>query len=130
MDNMLITVSTDKTFADTIEALQTAVAANKFGVMHVHDLQQSMREKGVSFETKCRILEVCNPHSAKLVLEANMGISTALPCRISVYEEGGKTIMATLKPSMMLAMFDVPELSATARDVEATMLRIMQEAAV
>jgi Domain of unknown function DUF302 len=31
---------------------------------------------------------VCNPHQTKKVLEANLEISTALPCRISVYQEG------------------------------------------
>jgi uncharacterized protein (DUF302 family) len=31
----------------------------------------------------------------------NMSISTALPCRISIYEEGGKTTLATLKPTVL-----------------------------
>jgi uncharacterized protein (DUF302 family) len=32
-----------------------------------------------------------------------MSVSTALPCRISIYEEGGKTILATLKPELCTA---------------------------
>ncbi|PKN80917.1 MAG: hypothetical protein CVU48_00410 [Candidatus Cloacimonetes bacterium HGW-Cloacimonetes-1] len=126
---MLLTITTEKSVADTAKALQAAVVNHKFGVMQVHNLQETMQEKGVSFERECLIYEVCNPHSAKKVLMANMEISTALPCRISIYEENGKTFLATLKPSMMLSMFDVPELSATAADVEVTMLKIMEEAA-
>jgi len=46
---------------------------------------------------ECLIFEVCRPQQAKKVLEENMSISTMLPCRISLYEEGGKTILASLK---------------------------------
>ena len=53
---------------------------------------------------------------------------TALPCRISIYEEGGKTILATLKPTTLLAMFNVPELEQVAQEVEATIIKIMNEA--
>ena len=39
-----------------------------------------------------------------------MSVSTALPCRISIYEEGGKTILATLKPTTLLATLNSPQL--------------------
>lgn len=58
-----------------------------------------------------------------------MSVSTALPCRISIYEEGGKTILATLKPTTLLALFDTPQLKDVAQEVEDTIARIMTEAA-
>ena len=58
-----------------------------------------------------------------------MSVSTALPCRISIYEEDGKTILATLKPTTLLAMFNTPQLKAVALEVEDTIVKIMQEAA-
>jgi uncharacterized protein (DUF302 family) len=88
-----------------------------------------MAEKGVAFARECRIFEVCNPHQAKKVLEANLAISTALPCRISVYEEGGITKLATIKPTALTALYPTPELQAVAEDVETTLERIMAEAA-
>ena len=57
-----------------------------------------------------------------------MSVSTALPCRISVYEEEGKTILATLKPTTLLAMFGSPQLESVAQEVEDTILKIMKEA--
>jgi uncharacterized protein (DUF302 family) len=51
-----------------------------------------------------------------------------LPCRISIYEEGEGTVLATLKPTTLLAMFNHPELADVAREVEDTLVRIMQEA--
>ena len=52
---------------------------------------------------------------------------TALPCRISIYEEGGKTILATLKPIILLA--NVPQLEPVAQEVEDAVIRIMKEEA-
>jgi uncharacterized protein (DUF302 family) len=63
------------------------------------------------------------------VLEANLEISTALPCRISVYEEGGQTVLATIKPTRMIDLYPNPELKGVAEEVEATLARIMEEAA-
>ena len=126
---MLVTISTHKTVTDTADALQAAVQANHFGVMQVHDLKETMTKKGVEFARECLIFEVCQPQQAKKVLDENMSVSTALPCRISIYEEGGKTILATLRPTTLLAMFNAPHLEAVAQEVETTIVRIMKEAA-
>jgi len=129
MNPMLITLSTDKTVSETAAALQAAVLAHHFGVMHVHDLKDTMMKKGVDFARECLIVEVCQPQQAQKVLDANMSVSTALPCRISIYEESGKTMMATLKPTTLLAMFKAPQLEGVAQEVEDTILNIMKEAA-
>lgn len=125
---MLIKFSTDKTVSEVAAALLVAVPANHFGIMQVHNLQETMTKKGVEFARECQIFEVCQPQQAKKVLEQNMSISTALPCRISLYREDGKTILATLKPTSLLAMFNAPQLADTAREVEDTIVKIMQEA--
>jgi uncharacterized protein (DUF302 family) len=126
---MLITLSTDKTVSDAAAALQAAVQANHFGVMQMHNLKETMAKKGVEFAHECLIFEVCQPQQAKKVLDENMSVSTALPCRISIYEEGGKTVLATLKPTTLLAMFNSPQLEGVAQEVEDTIVAIMKEAA-
>jgi uncharacterized protein (DUF302 family) len=126
---MLVRLSTDKTVSETAAALQAAVQANHFGVMQIHNLKETMAKKGVEFTRECLIFEVCQPQQAKKVLDENMNISTALPCRISIYEEGGKTILATLKPTTLLAMFNAPRLEEVAQEVEDTIVKIMKEAA-
>ena len=98
-------------------------------MLGVHDLKAKMAEKGVPFARERRIFEVCNPHQAKKVLEANLQVSTALPCRISVYEEGGKTKLATIRPTTLIGLYGTPELKSVAEEVEDTMVRIMAEAA-
>ena len=125
---MLVTMCTDKTVTEAAVALEAAVKANHFGVMQVHNFKETMARKGVEFAHECLIFEVCQPQQAKQVLDQNMSVSTALPCRISIFEEGGKTVLATLKPTVLLAMFSAPHLEAVAQEVEATILKIMKEA--
>jgi len=85
---MLHIVESRKPLDRVAKDLEDAVARHHFGVLGVHDLKAAMAKKGVDFGPECRVFEVCNPHQAKKVLEANLEISTALPCRISLYEEG------------------------------------------
>jgi len=126
---MLIKRSTEQTVKEAAASLQTAVEANHFGVMHIHNLKETMQKKGVDFTRECMIFEVCQPQQAKKVLDENMSVSTALPCRISIYEEDGETIIATLKPTTLLALFKTPQLEGVAREVEETIIKIMNEAA-
>ena len=126
---MLVKISTNKTVSEVAAALHAAVQANHFGIMQVHNLKETMTKKGVEFKKECLIFEVCQPQQAKKVLEQNMSVSTALPCRISVYEEGGKAVLATLKPTTLLAMFNSLQLGGVAQEVEDTIVKIMTEAA-
>lgn len=100
---------------------------HKFGVLATHNLREKMESKGVPFHRECRVIEVCNPQQAQEVLSQAIEISTALPCRISVYEEGGRTILATIKPTALLTLFGVAGAAAAAQVVEDTMVRIMEE---
>ncbi len=127
---MLIKMSSDKTISQAASAVEASAKANQFGVMQVHNLQETMIKKGVEFPRECLILEICQPEQAKKVLDQNMSISTALPCRISIYKEGDKTILATIKPTVLLAMFNTPQLKDVALEVENTIIKIMKEAAV
>jgi uncharacterized protein (DUF302 family) len=126
---MLHIVESLKPLDRVAKDLEDAVARHQFGVLGVHDLKATMAKKGVDFGPECRIFEVCNPHQAKKVLEANLEISTALPCRISLYEEGGVRKLATIKPTTLIDLYSTPGLRAVAQEVEATLEAIMAEAA-
>ena len=117
------------TVAEVVERLQQATTDNKFGIIETIDLRAKMAEKGVEFDRECVILEVCNPRQAKKVLEGDMAVSTVLPCRISVYEQGGKVRVATLKPTGLVSLFEESvSLQGVAREVEEAILRIIEEA--
>ncbi len=117
----------------TVEAvgqrLEEAAKAHKFGVIAVIDLKGKLAEKGVELgSSACKIYEVCNPVQAKRVLEKDMSIATALPCRIAVYEEKGRVKIATMRPTEALGLFSIPELAPVAQEVEKEIKAMMDEA--
>jgi len=126
---VLFRIQSRKSLTEVAKALEAAAQRHKFGVLAVHDLKQKMQEKGVEFDRDCLIYEVCNPQQAKKVLEANAEISTALPCRISLYREGDLVTLATLRPTALLDLFQTPALRSVAEEVEQTMRQMMEEAA-
>ena len=111
------------------ERLKAAAGNHQFGVLNVTDLREKMRSKGVEFPSACKVYDICNPHRAKAVLESKMEISTALPCRISVYEEKGETKVATLLPTKVLGLYEVDGLDSIAAEVESDLIAIINEAA-
>ena len=111
-----------------VARLEKATAENQFSVLGIHNLKEKMTAKGVDFACECRVMEVCNPRKAREVLEENMSISTALPCRISIYQDGENVKVATIRPTMLLNLFDSPRLQAVAREVEDTLVRIIDAA--
>lgn len=109
--------------------IREAAARHKFGVLSVIDLRQKMQEKGVNFSSDCSVYEVCNPHQAKRALEANGAVSTALPCRISVYGTPGAYTIATMLPTAIMQAFHTPGVDDVAREVENDVIEIVKEAA-
>ncbi len=102
---MLHIQTTTKDVHTLVLDLTAAVERHKFGVLHVHDLQTTMRNKGIDFPETCRILEICNPGFANTVLSGDMQVSLALPCRITVYTEKGQTKVGTLLPTALMGVF-------------------------
>jgi uncharacterized protein (DUF302 family) len=127
---MLYVKETNKSIDEVCSKIQEAAAQNKFGVLAVIDLKGKLAAKGVQFGPQCRIIEVCNPVQAKKVLENDMTISSALPCRISVYQEADKVKVVTFRPTTMLNLFGNPSLEPVAKEVEDILLRIIDTACV
>ena len=126
--NMVYVKEAQGTVEATGKRLEEAVKAHKFGVIGVIDLKGKMAEKGVEFRNACKIYEVCNPVRARQVLEQDMSIATALPCRIAVYEEKGRVKIATLLPTETLALFSVPDLAPVAQEIESEIKAMIDEA--
>jgi uncharacterized protein (DUF302 family)/uncharacterized damage-inducible protein DinB len=126
---MFFIVESAKPFERASSDLEAAVARQGFGVLKVHDLGRTLRSRGVPFAEECRIFEVCNPERAATVLSADMRLNMALPCRISVYTENGRTKMGLIEPVPMLsALSEDPTLASVARDVQEAIHRMVEEA--
>lgn len=126
---MTYVVESQKNLEQTGKAFEQAIANKQFSILGIHDLKEKLNNKGVVFNPECRIYEVCNPQKAQKVVEADLTISTALPCRVSMYTDGDTVKLATIKPTALLEMFDQPGLVQVARDVEDVIVAAMKEAA-
>jgi len=119
-------VETTKSVDQAVIDLQEAVKKYKFGVLHIHNLQETMKKKGVDFPNQCHILEICNPQKAKEVLEDDMEMNMALPCRVSVYTDKGKTKIGMIKPTALLASLSQSEsLKKVAEEVEEKIIQMI-----
>lgn len=126
---MYYTVDTSKSFEQASADLDAAVKRHGFGVLHVHDIGNTLRSKGLSFDEGCRVFEVCNPAQAARVLASDMRMNMALPCRISVYTERGQTKIGMIKPLDMLSMLSQdPALTQVAQEVENKTTQMIDEA--
>ena len=126
---MYYVVDSNKSFDQAATDLEAAVKRHEFGVLHIHDLGNTLRGKGIAFAENCKVFEVCNPGQAAKVLGTDMRLNMALPCRISVFTEHGKTMIGMIKPVPMLAALSQDaSLAKVAQEVEAKTKMMIEEA--
>ena len=126
---MYLIADSKKSFEQAATDLEAAVTANKFGVLHVHDLGETLRGKGVDFAEQCKVFEVCNPVQAGKVMSTDMRLNMALPCRISVYTEKGQTKIGMIRPIPMLSsLSDDSALVSVAAEVEKAAMQMIEDA--
>ena len=125
---MYYIVDSNKSFEHAVVDLEAAVKRHEFGLLHIHDLGTTLRSKGIAFAENCKVFEVCNPGQAAKVLGTDMRLNMALPCRISVYTEQGKTRIGMIKPVPMLAALSQDaSLVKVAQEVEAQTRKMIDE---
>ena len=126
---MYYIVETKKSFDQAAIDLEAAVKRNGFGVLHVHDLGGTLRMKGIEFEEQCKVFEICNPGQAAKVMAIDMRLNMALPCRISVFTQNGKTKIGLIKPVETLSSLSQDaDLLQIAHEVENTTIQMVDEA--
>lgn len=126
---MYYIVDSNKPFEQASTDLDAAVKRHGFGVLHIHDIGNTLRSKGQDFTENCHVFEVCNPAQAAKVLATDMRLNMALPCRISVYTEKGQTRIGMIQPADMLAMLSQDTaLTQIAKEVEEKTLLMINEA--
>ncbi|RLJ71161.1 uncharacterized protein (DUF302 family) [Hydrogenivirga caldilitoris] len=126
---MLINVESAKSVEEVRQKLEETAKAKGFGVMSTHEVTKILESKGQPINYSCVIVEICQPRAASQVLSRNPYISTAMPCRVAIFEQGGKTILSTIAPTEMLNMFNEQELEGIAQEVEKLVREIMEESA-
>jgi uncharacterized protein (DUF302 family) len=126
---MYYIAETEKSFEQAAQDLESEVKNLGFGVLHIHNLGETLRSKGVEFDENCKVFEVCNPQQAAKVLSIDMRLNMALPCRISVFTEKGTTKIGLIEPAKMLSgLSDDPTLLEVAKEVEEKTIQMIDNA--
>lgn len=126
---MLIEKTSPYDLETTCQRLSDAVKEHGFGVLHIHDIKNTLEGKGIPFDAACRVFEVCNPKRAKEVLTIQISLANALPCRIAVYEREGSILVSMMSPASILEVLsDDKTLAEIAQSVEASMVTMIEQA--
>lgn len=121
-------IETKKSIEQASKDLVQVVSEHGFGVLHIHNLKETLNNKGIDYDNECRVFEVCNPKKAKEIMDSDMSLNLVLPCRISIYEENGKILIGMLKPKdLLLQLSDAKSLLVVAEEVEETMMKIIKQ---
>ena len=99
---MFVVKESKHSFHETVEAIEKSASELNWGMPHKYDLQATLKGKG--FEVKpVQVISLCKPNHANQVLsqDSERHISAILPCRIAVYEKGGKTYISYLNAGFL-----------------------------
>ncbi len=121
------TCVTEKDFDNAVSKIEEITAARGFRVLHTHDVQATLAEKGFP-RGPFKIIEICNSKFAHKVLGINEDVGLFMPCKINVYTKDGKTVISAMRPALIGEFFKNDELMETAREVDAIVRSIVDEA--
>ncbi len=120
------TVKTCKNIEDVITNLTKELKEINFGVLETLDFKKILTEKGLEFSEDYKLLEVCNPHLAKQVLEANPDLGLLLPCTIAVYQKDNENFISLAKPTSLLSMASDTNLKFSGVEIEDNLIKIIE----
>ena len=106
----------------TTEALKT----EGFGVLTTIDVKQTLKQKlGADFR-RYVILGACNPPLAHRALGTELAVGLLLPCNVTVFEEGGGSVVQAVKPEVIFEVAKNPALEPIVREVDQKLQRVLE----
>ncbi|OQY10850.1 MAG: ABC transporter ATP-binding protein [Marinitoga sp. 4572_148] len=116
---------TNYEFEEAIKKLEEELKKEGFGILMRIDFDEKFKAKlGIDFK-KYTILGTCNPKNAHkaILIEENVGLF--LPCNVIVYEKGGKTAIAVIKPTTAMESTNNEKLFEIAKEIENALIRVV-----
>ena len=128
MDQVTYDKSSSRSFDDVVAAIEKLTAEKNFRVLHIHDVQATLAEKGLEREP-LKIIEICNGKFAHEALSKNIGTSLFMPCKINVYTENGETRLKAIRPAAIAQFMPDSGLEKMATEVDGIITEIVDRAA-
>lgn len=112
-------------FEESINRLIKELSEHKFGVLSTIPLSDKFLDKGLEFEGKIRILDVCNPIEAYSVYKIDPLAVNFLPCKFVVREDKGKVTIEMIRPTDLIRLMNNDELTQFASKIENQLLEVV-----
>jgi uncharacterized protein (DUF302 family) len=117
-------MESQKPFDKLIDDLQEQVAAAGFRVLAIHDVQNTLAEKGLE-RGPLKIVEVCNAKFAHEATKKEIGAAAFMPCRYTVHTSDDKTVLTLARPTMLAELMPGAGLRELATEVEEILRDVM-----
>lgn len=102
---MKYSVISHKSVDEVVESIKFNARSKDFGISSVIDVHHSLSQRGVFFTNECKVIELSNPNKVMDLLSTKADMSMILPCKISVVEEDGQTVITMFKETQMYRKF-------------------------
>ena len=104
---MLYTINTKNSIDSVKNDMDKRAKEHGFGVLKEYHFQELLQSKGYPIEKDITVFEVCYPSAAQTILNTYPQVSVFLPCRISLYEQDGKTTLSTIDIDNIIDNFEL-----------------------
>lgn len=106
---MIYSQKTNSSILSVKEEMAAKAKEQGFGILKEYSFKSLLKEKGFPIERDITVFELCDPASAQAALSMHPEISVYLPCRLSLYEDNGKTVLSTIGIEDILSAVEVDD---------------------
>ena len=121
------TIITTKSFEEATQSIQDEIIKAGMRVLHVHDVQKDLSEKGF-YREPIKIIEFCIAKYANEFLNADIKIGLCMPCKINVYIQDGQTFISGMRPIILSQFFPQADLGERPKEIDQIVQNIINNA--
>lgn len=94
--NLIVRGATDKSFTDVVQELEFAITEHNFRITGRNTIGKGLRERGYADFPDVEVIHFCSLEYAREVLLLDPGYVAMMPCRITVHEQAGRTVVSLI----------------------------------
>ena len=102
IENMTCTITSERPIADVQEKMPALCERHKFALLQTYVYHEIVESKGFPIERPVYIFEICQARLAAAMLTRHPIFSVFMPCRIAIYSDNEKTVIATMNMEGLL----------------------------
>lgn len=123
---MKYTIDTNKSVQEIVDTITDKAPEHKFSVLYVHNIQNTLHDKGFELDNECQVLDICSAPKAHNILSRFIDTSMILPCKVSVYTSNNQTKISMINLSKLAPMLN-EELEDIAIIIERELKELLDE---